>query len=204
MMNCKSICATKTTLCLFASFALALSALPTAHALPTNYDEQVDGDLDGFGPFPIMAFDVGLNTVRGNFGFTQPGPTDWDSFAFAIPASTKLTGAAVTLADELGNVTNSKWRFRRGSNLWDTGNLLEEVQPLSPGAKVFTSPPFYANIYNVSQITFGFAGVSDNNTSDYEFSFRVEAIPEPSTVALAALALMCCGRVTRMRYHGTS
>jgi uncharacterized protein (TIGR03382 family) len=201
MMTNNSIRTRKTTLHVLTAFAVALIAFSTAQAVPFNYDEQVDGDLSPFGPFAAMPFDVGLNTVKGNFGFTQPGPTDWDSFGFSIPASAKLTGAAVTLSDALGNITSSKWRFRSGSNQFDMGNLLEEVQPLSPGATVFTSPPFYSNIYSISHISFAFAGSNDNNTADYEFSFRVEAIPEPSTVTLAALSLLALGRRRRGLAH---
>ena len=199
MMTNNSSVARETTLRLLTACTVALLVFSTVQAVPVNYDEQVDGDLSPFGLFVPMPFDVGLNTVTGNFGFTQPGPTDWDSFGFSIPASTQLTGAAVSLSDALGNIANSKWRFRRGSNLFDMGNLLEEVVPLSPGATVFTSPPLYSNIYSISHISWGFAGSNDDNTANYEFSFRVDAIPEPSTAALAALTLLAlsCRRATR-------
>jgi hypothetical protein len=166
---------------------VAFAGMPTAQAVPVNYDELVDGDLDEFGPFPVFAFDVGLNTVKGSFGHISPGPTDWDSFAFAIPAGTELIGAALSLTDAIGNVGSSTWRLRRGSNLWDTGVFRENIQSLSPGFAIFTTPPEPAGTYNVSHISFGiFVPGPTENTANYEFSFRVDTVPEPSTAALAA------------------
>jgi hypothetical protein len=178
---------TRGTLPILVACIGAFVGLPKAQAVPVNYDELVDGDLDGFGPFPVLPFDVGLNTVRGNFGFTLPGPTDWDSFAFSIPTGAELTGAALSLSDALGNVGSSTWRFRRGSMLWDTGVLRESIQTTSPGFAIFTTPPEPAGTYNVSHISFGiFVPGPTENTANYEFSFRVDTVPEPSTAALAA------------------
>jgi hypothetical protein len=185
---------TRGTLPVLIASIVAFVVLPKAQAVPVNYDEIVDGDLAGFGPFPVLPFDVGLNTVTGNFGFTLPGPTDWDSFAFSIPAGAELTGAALSLSDSIGNVGSSTWRFRRGSNVWNTGAFRENIQTTSPGFAIFTTPPEPAGVYNVSHISFGiFVPGPTENTANYEFSFRVDTIPEPSTTALAAAGLLALG-----------
>ncbi len=188
--------------CALFSCIIGLAFSSSLQAAPVTYDELIDGDFAAFGALPILPFDIGLNTVRGNLGFTSPGPTDYDSLAFSIPANAQVLSAVVTLTDDMGNIFSSKWRLRAGSNTYDTGTFLEEVESLSPGSAMFTTTSLGPNTYNLSQLSFSFVGQSTNNTANYEFAFRVvEAVPEPSTIGLAAFGLLSLVCVARRQKH---
>ena len=76
---------------IFTAAFLILLAGTAASAIPLTYIESVSGDLAG----QTLAFDVGINSVFGRQGLTNPiTPVtvfDLDFFLFSLPAGTQLT-----------------------------------------------------------------------------------------------------------------
>src|SRR5215467_1224728 len=66
-----------------AAFVLACAGY--ASGAVVTYDESVSGDLPSQGsPLPILALDVGTNTVKGTSGVAISGISDFDAFAFTV------------------------------------------------------------------------------------------------------------------------
>ncbi len=180
--------------------AVALFAL--AYANPVSgafvlHDESVDGDLPSSGSLlPNFVLNVGVNTVKGTTGIPLGGSSDFDSFAFTVPASTQLIAGSVTLTDSAGNggdFRSASWRLRVGSASYNTGTVLQNVSSSSPGTYTFVNMPLSANVYNLSAAGYGYS--SDGGApklGDYTFTFTVEslaAVPEPATFLIWGLVL---------------
>jgi hypothetical protein len=68
--------------------AVGLSAIP-ASADPIRYNETTAGDIPNA---PLsLTFDVGLNTVSGQYGYKDRN-SDFDTFGFVVPEGTLLVG----------------------------------------------------------------------------------------------------------------
>jgi hypothetical protein len=154
---------------------LVLSA--SGYAAPILYDESVGGDLPAAGsPLTTFTLDAGLNTVSGTTG---NAPTEFDSFAFTVPAGMQVTAANVTLADVSGNLSFVKWSLNQGSADAGVGTLLGVITSASPGSASFPGLPLLPDTYN---LTAG-ASMVGSGTSSYTFSLTV--VPEPTGLALA-------------------
>lgn len=187
----------KMLLALAASGLACLVLTLTAAAAPVAYNEAIDGDLPGAfgptsGPLPQLAFDVGANTVSGTLPFTDAG-ADFDSFAFIVPAGKQVTLASLTISDTTGDITEAAWSFNQGSGIENGGTLRESVNTHPPDVYTFTTTPFDADTYNISQNTLARTFGADANAS-YTFSFTVaNVVPEPailSVVAFTAFAFL--------------
>jgi hypothetical protein len=173
-----------------------------AIAIPVNYIETFDGDLPAFGsPLPILAFDIGVNTVSGRFGAVSEFEDDSDSFAFTVPAGAELVAGQVELFDlDLvgGDMVKSEWLLRSGSATSNGGTPTELLDPNSPGVDTLTfSLPLGPNVYNVSHTGF-FWSPPPPALADYTFAFELRAIvPEPASAMLllaAAVTALCFRR----------
>jgi hypothetical protein len=160
---------------------LLATALVPLRSLAATYNEDVDGDLAWQNPISLITLDPGLNTVSGTFG-NVGFPTDYDSFAFTIPAGLALAGGVVEVSDNVNNIVNVQWNLRTGA-VAGAGALIDDVFSLSPGADEFGGLP--AGTYHMGADFFNVFGQS---TADYTFSLRVVAVPEPANLALLALA----------------
>jgi hypothetical protein len=169
-----------------------------ALAVPVNYIETFDGDLPGAGfPLPILAFDIGVNTVSGRFGTVSEFESDADSFAFTVPAGAELVAGQVEVfdLDQIGggDMVLSEWLLRSGSANSNGGTPTELLDPNSPGVDTMTSVPLGPNVYNVSHTGF-FWSPPPPALADYTFTFELRAIvPEP-----ASAALLLAGAITML------
>jgi hypothetical protein len=173
--------------------AAALSAVSVAaSAAPVNYNESTGGDLTSGYPWEptlvVLAFDIGTNTVTGNMG-AKAGGEDFDSFAFTIPGGAELTSGGVALTDFQGNITDTDWAlFPSNPPDFDT-DPDEVLRVLSPGSASLTTVPLGNGTYSLFNGSYG-VGPSEGGfeTSNYTFTFVVQAVPEPATLSLLALA----------------
>lgn len=172
-------------------FAVVLTVLlvsSLAHAAPVVYTESADGDLPVIGfPLPTFTFDVGLNTISGTFGTDANENADFDSFAFVIPTGFSMLSGSVLLTDNQGNITSSRWQLNSGSANSGGGLSEQSVVPSSPGSATITA--LSSGTYNMSH-TLYIASDQDPNTADYVFSFNVNIVPEPTTLAVLGLTTL--------------
>ena len=180
------------------SFA-SVMAVPAA-AVPITYVESIDGDLSVVDPLTVFTLDVGLNTVSGSFGSTEQD-TDFDSFAFIVPAGLQVVSGGVELLDLTGDITSTQWSLFSGSTLVGVGSLVQNLAPSSPGSAPLTVLPLGPGSYNMSHVVFFFAGTEPSNTASYQFTLDVQSeVPEPATWALLGVGLVavaCRARVRR-------
>ncbi|HEX3357503.1 MAG TPA: hypothetical protein VHS31_11075 [Tepidisphaeraceae bacterium] len=160
-----------------AAFTLFASAVSAA---PITYIESIDGDLPDGAPLTTLTLDGGINTVSGTASATDFTTSDFDSFAFTIPAGLQVTSAKVISPEKTGASNAIDWTL-------SVDNVPVEVVALpTPGAYVFTSAPLSAGTYDLVMNQFGFD--SFPVTADYSFIFNVTTAPEPASLSLLALA----------------
>jgi len=184
------------------TFALALSypllAAGSALAAPVNYDEAIDGDLPFSGsPLPTLAFDLGINTVKGATGI-EGIDLDFDSFAFTVPVGTQLVSLSLELTDSsrsTGNFNEAVWQFHKGSAIFRAGTDLGNVEAQSPGTSTFTALPVGADVYHLGANSFSASGSS---FGDYTFTFELTQVPEPTSLALLGLGGLLIARRRRL------
>ena len=178
-----------------------------AGAAPFTYSEGAD--LSGFPPpFTVFALDVGLNTVSGTIeqDFLGQGISDFDAFAFSVPAGTQLTQFSFSfLTQLLSGTTGAATSFllvdgnASGSPILGQGNV--DFFSTSP-VTLFGGPnlPLGPGVYSVKealQFTSGTGSSPPGWSSDYTWGLQVVAtdsgVPEPATLALLGLGLAGLG-----------
>ena len=207
-------------------FGLAVFAVllvGAAQATPFQYSEAVSGDLAQT-PSTVFDFDIGNNTISGAthfLSFIEPEPnchfcTDFDSFAFNLPAHTKLSSVALSWDLDANNVRRSESDFGLCPGTGDgaacfaslLGSVTVDWLGGSPLAVDFEGAlPIGSGTYAVRNTSLGIAqldtshGVGMGWTADYHWTFRVTSIPEPSSFPLMAMALGALG-LTLLRQRG--
>jgi hypothetical protein len=85
-----------------------------AAAAPIAYYESFSGDLvSNQAPLTTFAFEAGVNTIDGMLG-----SSDFDAFAFVVPAGHQLAAGRVRLFNGPGGgstITGVDWTFNAGS-----------------------------------------------------------------------------------------
>jgi MYXO-CTERM domain-containing protein len=179
--------------CLLGS-ALVLSTLAgAAHAAVVNYSESVSGDINR----RSFALDVGVNTISGTSG--RGTFDDYDDFLFFVPFSSVLVGLTVTVNGTTGDHQLLGWDlFTDGYGL---GTNLGRVGAPPEFSSAFAGVPLAAGDYYMFQYEF-FRGVGAGS-NDYTITLNVrelpQALPEPSSYALAGLALCAAALMRRRR-----
>jgi hypothetical protein len=170
--------------------AMLIWAAGTAGAVVVNYNEAVNGELPGNDPIPVLAFDIGTNTVAGTLAVGNH-----DSFAFTVPAGAELLAAQVQLTDNVGNFAFAIWEFHSGTDAFG-GPLLENINAPSPGTLVFSTPPLGSGDYNLSNLALSgefssVAGYAPSHCARLPpcpspALWRSSASPSPVSASLAA------------------
>jgi hypothetical protein len=182
---------------------LALMA-GSASAGTLTYIEAVSGDLPESSNFPILALDVGVNTVSGtgsvNFPVGGPNSADFDSFKFTVPTGTVLT--AITYTSTVTLDTTNEPSLRMEAFIDTLGPLVAVAcqefyiinQPatgptcLVPPGNTFNSPlPLGAGTYLLFEGQFQPTQFGETDWN-YTWTLTVQAVPEP-----ASITLMCAG-----------
>lgn len=182
---------------------LACTCLQPALAAPIAYDEATDGDfvvgLIGFA-LPILALDVGTNTIKGTTTGRSVGDPDFDSFAFSVPIGAVVVSATVTLVDLVGDVVGVSWFLRRGSDVKGSGALLGGLSPSSPGFASFPGLPLSTDVYTVEATTIGIASFPESAANyTFEFVLRAADVPEPATALALGAGPAALGLARRRR-----
>jgi hypothetical protein len=188
--------------CIWSAMALSVCLISSdALAVPINYVESNDGELPEFSALPVLAFEIGVNTVSGTMGLGVES-NDLDSFAFSVPPNTTLLSAQVEMEDFFlndGDFVGADWNFGTGDNYSNSPIDLEQVSVNSPGSYVFISLPLGPGNYHLSAIGFTTTG-DPAMLGDYTFTFTI--VPEPSSVALAVLGLFGTAGLARRQRRG--
>jgi len=170
-----------------------LSIMPlTGHTALLNFNESVDGDLNG----QTLLLDAGINKVSGEWSLFFPATSDSDFFWITIPQNMELTNVTYTF-DDSGVLMPSGWsltsQYVIAPFTSDKGNLL------LPGT---TSPQtFFASTLPISEGTYrlvqnlAFLTTSgtditsgDGGAIPYTWSFTV--VPVPAAVWLFVSGLI--------------
>jgi len=184
--------------------AMLVLVAGSASAGTVNYIEAVTGDLPESSNFPILALDVGVNTVSGtsfvNFPIGGPNSADFDSFKFTVPVGTILT--AITYTSTVTLDTTNEPSLRMEAFIDTLGPLVAvgcqefyiinkpATGPtcLGPPGNTFTSPlPLGADTYLLFEGQFQATQFGETDWN-YTWSLTVQAVPEP-----ASITLMCAG-----------
>jgi hypothetical protein len=173
-----------------------------SHAATVNYDELIDGDLDGS---QSLLFDAGVNTVSGHIIELRGTATvsETDQFDFNIPAGMELVAVSVAF----GNLITTPytvlldWR----NQIWDSATLIAQqdivLYDAFPPSDAEVSPvdlfvselPLVSGAYSFDSFASSVGGY--NNTQfggewDYTLAFEVIAVPAPAAVWLFGSGLI--------------
>jgi len=192
---------------IFTAAFLILLAGTAASAIPLTYIESVSGDLAG----QTLAFDVGINSVFGRQGLTNPiTPVtvfDLDFFLFSLPAGTQLTQVTYTVLATSGTLSGGP------SYILDDDGALPFLGTASINRLVSTPQNLFAGALPLSAGTYGL--VQDNATPtstdfwvvDYRWDYTVSttSVPEPQSLTLLTIGLgAIVGRCWIARRHVNS
>lgn len=194
--------------------ALALSAMAIAcsagAAGAASYTESVDGDLSGVAASPTpWALGVGANPLTGTAGTNfNTGAGDYDLVSFTLPAGLRLDSITVTNYQNVdpfalaffGLQAGTPWLDGFGFNITGTflmgwahlDSSMEGVDLLAKIQDHANDPPFAIPL---SSGTYTLLIQDIDTTFDYTLTFNASAVPEPSSLALAAVGAIACARI---------
>ena len=177
-----------------------------AGAVPLAYNESVNGDLPENSGFPVLQLDLGINTVSGtsfvNFPNGGPNSADFDSFEFLLPANTQLV--SLTYSSHVTLDTTNEQTLRMEAFLDTLGPLASaacqefyiinqtNIGPtcrVPPGNTFASALPLFAGTYLLFEGQFQAQTFGTTNW-DYTWTFAVDTVPEPASIALLGAGLL--------------
>jgi len=170
-----------------------------AQAAPFSYTEGADLPA-GIPAGTVFPFDIGVNTVSGNFSwlYSQNQPADEDAFAFSLPAGSELASVSLEFSTTtVGNESVAGAQFylcpsnadclSGGSKLSDTGAV--NVLGASPLSEFGNALPIGVGTYAIEPVSITTATAGGFST-DYTWTFNVTSVPEPESIALLGIGLI--------------
>lgn len=185
-----------------------------AGAFSFTYSESVSGDLSDL-PTTAFGFDVGANTVSGTTHFavdTSGGPHfdgDFDNFAFTIPTATTLSSISLAFITTTSNVSKADIELELCPGISDglsgfLGTQTADLLDASPLDIDFGGAiPIGPGVYTLRMHALGIAPISTSLPESWsaDYTWTLNVIPEPGSVALIGLSLISLG-ITRRRFRG--
>lgn len=182
------------------ALAAGLSLSGTVEA--ATFEEASYGDFAHSGNLQTLQLEIGGNTVSGSFGF-EYGNSDFDSFAFAIPAGSSLQSIVVTIAPPSGGNTHdlvyANWAIRSGSSIAFNGTIVGDLTWNAVDGGTYNNE-LSAGIYNLTNNGLLYSGpfqaVAKGN---YTLALNVTAVPEPEIYGMMMAGLGLIGLHARRR-----
>lgn len=176
-----------------------------AQAIPLHYSESVSGDLTWV---PSTAFSLGIgdNTISGSthlavaFADRPHFDSDFDSFAFSLPAGSRLQNVSIAFTTSTYNTAGANLELQLCVGIVQcTGNILStpfvNLIGASPRQVDFGGAlPLSAGAYTLLTSGLGIGPVIDpflpeSWSADYKWTLGVTPVPEPGVLALLGLGL---------------
>ena len=168
---------------------IALIATGVAQAVPINYDESTDGDLNGT---QLLDLDVGANTVIGTHQVTPAGAAgNFDSWNFVLGADLGIASIMFDYEDPQGE--SNQYPNQGSFGITAPGNLLL-VSFLYSGDFSYSETfvgPLVATGYYLVELTGDFVYPSGSWTAVFNVvGTGQNEVPEPGTLALLGAGLL--------------
>lgn len=206
------------SLSIYGAGILAALMLEVAHAVPFHYSESVSGDLDA-NPTTAYSLGIGNNSVSGStyFGVAVPHrphfDADFDSFAFNLPAGSRLVGISLTFTTAFSNTVSAivDERLCPGVGYCFDGVLGYQTVSFFDAAPLQVdfggALPLTAGTYTLIADSLGIGPVIDPSraewwSTDYIWNLQVIRVPEPGLLPLLGLGLFVLAAVRRSKLVG--
>ena len=166
---------------------ITLIATGVAQAIPINYDESTDGDLDGT---QLLDLDVGANTVIGTHQATPGGAAgNFDSWNFVLGADLGISSITFDYEDPQGAF--NQFPNQGSFGITAPGNVLIVFFLYSRDFSYSdTFGPLIATGNYLVELTGVFVFPSASWTAVFNVVSTGQPVPEPGTLGLLGAGLL--------------